>query len=75
MFIESNLRAFIKALSWRLSGTLVTILLAYFFTRKIEVALAIGGLEAVTKILLYYVHERVWNSIHFGKKLSAKDQL
>lgn len=42
-------------------------MLAWLFTQQIGVAVSIGLTEAVTKIVLYYLHERVWNRISLGR--------
>ena len=68
MFKESHLRSAIKAISWRFWATLTTVVLVYVFTGTIKIALAIGGLEVVLKMLLYFLHERGWDKIRFGKK-------
>lgn len=49
-----------KALIWRVIATLTTFTLAWLITGSVTVGVAIGGAEAVTKIVLYYVHERAW---------------
>ncbi|MGB0274947.1 MAG: DUF2061 domain-containing protein [Flavobacteriaceae bacterium] len=61
-------RSLIKSVSWRIIGTLDTIVISYFITGKLAFALSIGGIELVTKMILYVVHERVWNKIKWGKK-------
>jgi uncharacterized membrane protein len=63
---DSHLRSILKAVSWRLLGTADTILISYFWTGQGSKALAIGGSEVLTKVGLYYVHERVWASIPLG---------
>lgn len=65
---ESSRRSLCKAISWRITGTLDTIFLSYLITGRLTFAVSIGACEVLTKLLLYYVHERVWNRIHFGKK-------
>lgn len=50
----------LKTVSWRIIGTIDTIVISYFFTGKIETAVGIGGFEVITKMLLYYAHERAW---------------
>ena len=48
-------------------GTLDTFLLAWLITGSIEIGAMVGGVEVITKTVLYYVHERVWyNYIHYG---------
>lgn len=68
MFKESHFRSAIKAFSWRFWATVTTMLLVYIFTGAIKIALAIGGLEVVLKMLIYFLHERAWDRIRFGKK-------
>ncbi len=63
---DSHLRSVIKAMSWRLIGTIDTMLISYFWTGNSGRALAIGGSEVLTKVGLYYVHERVWARIPLG---------
>lgn len=60
-------RSFIKSISWRIIGTLDTIIISYLVTGTLSFALSIGAIELVTKMGLYVVHERVWNRIHWGK--------
>jgi uncharacterized membrane protein len=57
---ESHLRSMIKAVSWRVFGTLATMLIIYLFTHKITITLYVGLFEFVSKIALFYVHERLW---------------
>jgi len=64
---ESHLRSLLKGLSWRVVGTLTTVLVAYFLTGNTKAALAIGGIEVVTKLLLYYGHERAWQAVPRGR--------
>lgn len=57
---ESHLRSVLKGVSWRVLGTLDTMVLSYLFTGSLKIAAAIGGTEVITKIGLYYLHERAW---------------
>ena len=57
-----------KAVSWRTLGTLDTFAISWFLTGRIEMAGSIAGLELVTKIAWYYLHERVWAAIHWGRR-------
>jgi uncharacterized membrane protein len=56
----SKKRHLLKTISWRIIGTLDTIILSGVITGSWEVGLTIGGVEVVTKMVLYYFHERVW---------------
>lgn len=64
---EKPIRSIIKALSWRVTGTMDTILISFLITGKIKFAVSIGVIELLTKTILYFVHERLWNRIKFGK--------
>ena len=65
---EKATRSIVKAISWRIVGTLDTILISWFITGQITMALSIGLVEVVTKMILYFFHERVWNIIKWGKQ-------
>ena len=64
---ERNTRSIAKAISWRIVGTIDTILISWLITGTLTIALSIGAIETVTKIALYFFHERVWNVISWGK--------
>lgn len=57
---EEHYRSIIKGISWRFFGTLDTIIIATFITGDYSKALKIGATELVTKVILYYFHERIW---------------
>ncbi len=52
-----------KAISWRLIGTIDTMVISYLLTGNIKVAVGIGSIEVISKMLLYYIHERLWAKI------------
>lgn len=66
--MEQKRRSIIKTISWRLWATVTTIALVYFFVGEVKVAFAIGGIEIIIKMLLYFLHERWWNTIKYGRK-------
>ena len=53
-------RHILKTISWRVIGTLDTIVLAWIITGNWKAGLTIGGAEVITKTVLYYYHERAW---------------
>lgn len=55
-----------KTLTWRLVGTIDTIMLGWIITGNPAVGLTIGGFEMITKMILYYLHERVWFKLNLG---------
>lgn len=60
---DSNAKSLLKSISWRIVGTIDTIVISYIITGQLVMAVSIGSVEVVTKILLYYVHERVWENV------------
>lgn len=66
--METHIRSIAKAITWRLGGTIVTFVVAWILTRKFELAAQIGILDTVIKLGAFYVHERMWNRLSFGKK-------
>ena len=60
-------RSGVKTATWRVTASLDTMLLALFFTGNLGTAISIGGLEVVTKLVLYYFHERGWARVAWGK--------
>lgn len=69
---ESHIRSIIKGISWRIVGTLDTILIATFWTHDYSKALKIGLTEVVTKIIFFYIHERIW--MHFTRKNATETE-
>lgn len=68
MFKESNIRSIAKMLSWRGSGTIATMVLVYILTGEVRVAAIVGGFEIFVKMVLYYLHERLWDKINIGRR-------
>lgn len=64
---EKHYRSIVKALSWRVTGTLDTMLISWLITGKLTLAVSIGFVEVFSKMILYYLHERLWNRIKLGK--------
>jgi len=72
---ENHLRSIIKGASWRIIGTCDTIMLSLIFTGKLGKALRIGGIELFTKVALFWLHERIWMRLNFGKKIKIVNGL
>ncbi|WP_163707089.1 DUF2061 domain-containing protein [Mangrovibacterium lignilyticum] len=64
---EKPYRSIVKSISWRTVGTIDTMMIAWLVTGQLEFAVTIGGVELFTKMFLYYMHERTWNRIKFGR--------
>jgi uncharacterized membrane protein len=59
-------RHILKTITWRIVGTIDTIILAWILTGNPMTGLKIGLVEVITKMILYYIHERVWYRSNFG---------
>jgi uncharacterized membrane protein len=60
---DSQGKSVVKAISWRIIGTIDTILISWWLTGTLSIALSIGSIEIFSKFFLYYGHERLWNLI------------
>jgi sulfate adenylyltransferase large subunit len=63
---EKPLRSIVKAITWRTTGSIDTFVLSFIFTGNAKISAAISGSEILTKLLLYYGHERIWARSRFG---------
>lgn len=61
-------RSALKALTWRVTGTIDTFVISWIITSEASIAGGIAMLEVITKTALYYFHERGWNLISWGRK-------
>ena len=61
-------RSLVKTITWRVIATTDTFILAWLFTSDEVIAASIAGLEVVTKLILYYMHERGWSSLEWGQE-------
>lgn len=64
---DTHQRSLTKAISWRVTGTLDTFVISWIITGQLALAGTIAVTEIVTKIFLYWMHERIWNKIKWGK--------
>ncbi len=64
---EIAARSIVKTISWRIIGTLDTILISWLVTGTLSLAISIGSIELITKMFLYFLHERAWNFIKWDK--------
>jgi len=67
MSAELKKRTLAKTLTWRVTASLTTFLIAWILTGDLLIGLSIGSIEALAKIFLYYYHERIWNNINWAK--------
>lgn len=60
-------RHIVKAITWRIVGTIDTMIIAGLLTGNWKIGVSIGGVEVITKMVLYYLHERFWyRFVKFG---------
>lgn len=59
-------RSLMKTITWRAGATIDTFLISYFITGNLVWAGSIVSVEIMTKMLLYYLHERVWARVPWG---------
>ena len=69
---DKHYRSLIKAISWRVTGSIDTLIISFLITRTWKWALGIMSVEFFTKVMLYYFHERVWEKLTFGRVKEAK---
>ena len=63
---NSHVRHVMKSFSWRFIGSLDTTMISYIMTGNLKLSVSIAGAEVITKIILYYFHERIWHRSNFG---------
>lgn len=63
---ESRLRSIMKAVTYRIAGTVTTFLITYAITDEFVTAMAVGGIEPAVKMIVYYAHERAWQNVPHG---------
>ena len=67
---DTHARSVWKAVSYRISSSIVTAILIYIFTGEIKISAYIGGIDATIKLIWYYLHERLWNQSDWGRNHS-----
>ena len=70
---ETHARSLAKAVSWRATGSLDTFIVAFVITRSPKIAVSVALTEIITKILIYYFHERAWALVPWGKRGASKE--
>lgn len=72
MKINSRVRHILKAISWRLLGSIDTIILTFLLTGSLISGISVSVVEIVTKTFLYYLHERLWFKYKYFKNIPSK---
>jgi uncharacterized membrane protein len=70
----SRARSIAKSISWRLVGSIDTFVLGSLISHQAKIGAVIAGSEVLTKLLLYYLHERGWPHVRWGAWGSAGER-
>ena len=73
--METHRRSIVKALSWRVVALFITASVAWIITGSLGYGAIIGGIDTVIKLVTYYLHERLWNRIAFGRVREPEYQI
>jgi uncharacterized membrane protein len=65
--LDTHNRSIAKTISWRVVATVITGIVTYFLTGRLDFAVTVGLADTVVKFFIYYVHERMWTRISYGK--------
>ena len=68
MFKDTNLRSIVKGISWRAIASITTMVIVYVFFGRLDLAIATGVIETGFKLGLYWMHERAWLKVRWGRK-------
>ena len=63
---DFKIRHILKSFSWRTIATFMTLIISWLITGEFLIGLEIGMAELITKLVLYYIHEKAWYNINFG---------
>lgn len=64
---DTNLRSLVKTVSWRITGSGATFLVAYIISGNAAMSGTIALIQLTTNTILYYIHERIWNKIKWER--------
>ena len=64
---DSHSRSIVKTLSWRILATIITASVVLIITGKLRLAAEIGLIDTLIKLVIYYLHERIWNRVQYGQ--------
>lgn len=71
---EGYARTSVKTATWRVIASLDTMMLGWIYTGNLATAISIGSLEIVTKLILYFLHERAWANLSFELAQTSKEE-
>ena len=65
---ETATRSLTKTVSWRITGSGATFLISYLISGNLSIAGTIAVIQLISNTILYFIHERIWNKIHWGRR-------
>ena len=71
MILSSFSRSGAKAVTWRVIATTTTMSLVYIFTGELDLSLGVGFFDVLTKLVFYFLHERAWDRVWYGREVKA----
>lgn len=69
---DRKARSVVKAITWKLTAVIISFIVGYYVTGSTKVSAEITGIAAVVGIVVYYIHERIWNKITWGREIIKK---
>jgi uncharacterized membrane protein len=73
--MATRLRSFTKAITYRLSGSCITAAITFWATGKLDLALGVGLADVTSKLIFYYIHERLWDHFNWGRVEASSDRV
>lgn len=67
LLCDNRSRSVLKAISYQTISTTITFVISFIVTKKVSIALTIGGIDAIAKVVFYYLHERAWHRSSIGR--------
>ncbi|NQT22741.1 MAG: DUF2061 domain-containing protein [Candidatus Omnitrophica bacterium] len=73
--MDQHRRTFLKTITWRIIALFTTIIVVYIYSGDAKESVVIGGVANLIKMILYYIHERIWNRLGFGRAKPLEYQI
>ncbi|MDY6932310.1 MAG: DUF2061 domain-containing protein [Halobacteriota archaeon] len=70
---DTRYRSLVKTISWRVIAVTITTTVTYVLTRNVFLSASVGSLDSIAKLFFYYVHERTWENVKWGRILDSVD--
>jgi uncharacterized membrane protein len=65
---DTTQRSLVKTVSWRITGSSAVFVISYLISGSLSIAGTIAVIQLTANTILYYIHERIWNNIAWGKR-------